>query len=159
MSPLETTSLISQNWAHFFRKKGKRKFHQNYNIKEDGEKNTNTYPKIHHHFIFGYVFLGMYLCFSLHPQGYMDVEGYINFISSPRKSKADTEFYELDVNCRSKSIRGVCYEADRIPLLKKFTNKSCLFINAEVSNDDFIVSDKTIVKEKDVDFCIWFRQI
>jgi len=83
-----------------------------------------------------------------------DVEGFINFVSSPRKSKTDREFFEVDINCKTKSIRGICYDVDRSPLLQKFNKdqQSCLIMNAESSNNDIIINDETIVKLKEVDF-------
>ena len=90
-----------------------------------------------------------------------DIEGYISFISSPRKSKKNVDFFELDINCEAKTIRGVCYDTDRLPFLQKFKEdeKSCCMLNVENSSGDIIISDNTVIKSKDVNFDYVTREL
>ena len=50
---------------------------------------------------------------------FTDVEGYRNFIAFPRKYKRNVDFFEVDIDCETKTICGVCYDINRLPLLQK----------------------------------------
>ncbi|XP_066929939.1 uncharacterized protein [Clytia hemisphaerica] len=86
----------------------------------------------------------------------IDVEGYITFVSSPRKTKRwEKDFIEISINSATKTLRGLCYDKDRSPQFTKFKeeNKSCLIVKAELSNkDDIIIGHDTTIKSKEVDF-------
>jgi len=58
------------------------------------------------------------------------------------------------LNCSSKTVRGICYDLDRKPLLHKFQQekKSCCMLNVENSSNDIVINDNTVIKEKEVAF-------
>ena len=90
----------------------------------------------------------------------VNLEGYVGFVGSPRKAKPkaankkETEYFEVSVNCENRTVRAVCYDSDRRCLLEKFNkeSKSCCLLNAEKSDNDVIILDDTIIKEKKVAF-------
>ncbi|XP_066936772.1 uncharacterized protein [Clytia hemisphaerica] len=90
----------------------------------------------------------------------VNLEGYVNFVGSPRKAKQkaadkkEIEFFEVSVNCENNTVRAVCYDLDRRPLLEKFNKESnsCCLLNAEKSDNDVIILDDTIIKQKKVAF-------
>ena len=66
----------------------------------------------------------------------------------PRKAeqkadKKEINFFEVSVNCENNTVRAVCYDLNRRPLLEKFNeeSKSCCMLNAEKSDDDVIILD------------------
>lgn len=53
------------------------------------------------------------------------------------------DIVEVNINCEIKTIRGVSYDIDRLPLLQKFKKdtKGCCMLNAEVSMEGIIITD------------------
>ena len=51
------------------------------------------------------------------------VEGYINLI---------VDFFDVDFNCETKTIRGVFYDIDHLPLLQKLNKKTLKFVVSQM---------------------------
>lgn len=83
---------------------------------------------------------------------FTDFEGYVNFTSSLKKSKGNVDFVEVNINCEINTNHGISYDINRFPLYLKKTLKGCYMLNAEVSMENVIITDNTVIKPKDVIF-------
>ena len=83
---------------------------------------------------------------------FTDFEGYVNFTSSLKKSKGNVDFVEVNINCEINTNHGISYDINRLPLYLKKTLKGYYMLNAEVSMENVIITDNTVIKPKDVIF-------
>ena len=59
---------------------------------------------------------------------YVDVSGYISYVSSPKKSRNNREYFDLMLITDEKDIRGVCYDTDHKVLFDKLMSGNDVII-------------------------------